>query len=133
MTEFAAKAVERLTREHKAFKGNQYEEAMKDEVRNALISFCRQNEEFAQAVEQGNGFAGCMKAVASGCGCSLSDMKAFARAVGYYFRGATVRGQFEVVLEPNDAAAELPAENDREAELPKTERKGILLDLADFL
>ena len=53
-------AVEKLEREAAAFRGNQYEAAMKTAVLEALTSFCRQNEEFAQAVVQGGSFGECV-------------------------------------------------------------------------
>ena len=49
----------------------QKESAMKSAVRDALLEFCRQNEEFAQAVVQGGAFPDCMAAVAKGAAPSL--------------------------------------------------------------
>lgn len=57
----------RLKEEYKAVAG-QKESAMKSAVRDALLKFCRQNEEFAQAVVQGGSFKDCMAAVAKGVG-----------------------------------------------------------------
>ncbi len=93
-------AVERLEREAKAFTGNKYEAVMKTAVREALESFCRQNEEFAQAVVQGGAFAECMAAVAKGCGSSMSDIEAYRRAAAFYFRGAEVKMELKIQLEP---------------------------------
>ena len=50
------------------------------EERDALLEFCRQNEEFAQAVAQGGSFQECMKAVAQGVGNCISDLEAYRRA-----------------------------------------------------
>ena len=97
---WSQQAAEKLEREAKAFQGNRYEAAMKTAVAEALISFCRQNEEFAQAVVQGGGFRECMAAVAKGCGSSLSDVEAYRRAAAFYFRGAEVRMELRIQLEP---------------------------------
>ena len=93
-------AVEKLEREAAAFRGNQYEAAMKTAVLEALTSFCRQNEEFAQAVVQGGGFGECMAAVAKGVGRSISDIEAYRRAAAFYFRGAEVKMELRICLEP---------------------------------
>lgn len=93
-------AIEKLAREAKAFQGNKYESVMKAAVKEALESFCRQNEEFAQAVVQGGGFGECMAAVAKCCGSSLSDIEAYRRAAAFYFRGAEVKMELRICLEP---------------------------------
>ena len=93
-------AVERLEREAKAFKGNRYEAVMKTAMAEALESYCRQNEEFAQTVVQGGSFAECMAAVAKGCGSSMSDIEAYRRAAAFYFRGAEVKMELRICLEP---------------------------------
>ena len=73
---------------------------MKTAVAEALESFCRQKEEFAQAVVQGGSFAECMAAVAKGCGSSMSDIEAYRRAAAFYFRGAEVKMELRICLEP---------------------------------
>lgn len=97
---WSQQAVERLEREAKAFKGNKYESVMKTAVKEALESFCQQNEEFAQAVAQGGSFRECMAVVAKGCGSSLSDIEAYRRAAAFYFRGAEVKMELRICLEP---------------------------------
>lgn len=109
-------ARERLEREDGQVKGPK-EIAMKEPVREALLEFCRQNEEFAQAVAQGGSFADCMTAVASGVGRSISDLEAYLKAVRYYFDGAQVEYAMTIRLEPADTARD---------------RDSIVLDLADF-
>lgn len=93
------------------------EREMKSAVRDALLEFCRQNEEFAQAVAQGGSFPDCMAAVAKGVGSSLPDLEAYRRAASFYFDGARVNFTMSIQLEP--AAAE-------------PQQTGILLDLSDF-
>ena len=92
------------------------EREMKSAVRDVLLEFCRQNEEFAQAVAQGGSFPDCMAAVAKGVGSSLSDLEAYRRAASFYFDGAQVNFTMSIQLEP---AAE-------------PQQTGILLDLSDF-
>lgn len=93
-------AVERLEREAKAFTGNKYEAVIKTAVAEALESFCRQNEEFAQAVVQGGSFAGCMAAVVNGVGNVQSDKETYRRAAVFYFPSAWVEMEPKIHLEP---------------------------------
>ena len=65
MTTWYEQAEKRLKDEYDKVKG-QKEGAMKSAVRDALLEFCRQNEEFAQAVAQGGSFPDCMAAVPRG-------------------------------------------------------------------
>ena len=109
-------AKERLEKEYKGVKGTK-ESAMKSAVREALLEFCRQDDEFAQAVAQGGSFPDCMAAVAKGVGSSLSDLEAYRRAAAFYFDGARVNFTMSIQLEP--AAVE-------------PQQTGILLDLSDF-
>lgn len=109
-------AERRLTEECKEVKGTK-ESAMKVAVRDALLDFCRQNEEFAQAVVQGGSFKDCMTAVAKGVGGSISDLEAYRRAVSFYFDGAKVNFSMTIQLEPAET---------------EMDRGGLLLDLSDF-
>lgn len=106
----------RLEEEYGKVKGPK-EGAMKSAVRDALLEFCRQNEEFAQAVAQGGSFADCMAAVAKRVGSSISDLEAYRKAVGFYFDGAQVEYSMTIRLEPADTGRD---------------RESIVLDLADF-
>ena len=116
MSSWFDQARERLEREYKEVKGTK-ETAMKSAVRDTLLEFCRQDEEFAQAVAQGGSFSDCMKAVAKGVGGSISDLEAYRRAAAFYFDGARVQFHMTIQLEPAE---------------PEMERGGILLDLSDF-
>ena len=126
MSSWFDQARERLERECKEVKGTK-ESAMKAAVRDTLLEFCRQDEEFAQAVAQGGSFPDCMKAVAKGVGNSISDLEAYRRAVQFYFPGAEVRFQMRLDLCPGDDAQGAP-----EIAPPKPSG-GMLLDLTDFL
>ena len=105
---------------------DRYAGAMKDAVCEALDGFCRQDEEFAQAVAQGGTFEDCMKAVAKNCGSSISDLEAFRRAVRFYFPGADVKFHMTVNL-CADVEAEAAAATPAASVGPK------ILDLEDFL
>lgn len=116
MSSWYEQAEKRLKDEYDKVKG-QKESAMKSAVRDALLEFCRQNEEFAQAVAQGGSFPDCMAAVAKGVGRSLSDLEAYRRAASFYFDGAKVQFTMSIQLTPAE---------------PEESRSGILLDLSDF-
>lgn len=114
-------------------KMERYAEAMKRSVHDALAEFCRQDEEFAQAVANGGSFTDCMKAVA-GCvkGNSLSDMEAWGAAVRFYFPGAGIKCELRINLcaEVEDEAGRISAA----AQRPRNYRKtaGPVIDLSDY-
>ena len=90
MEEFVSKAIEKIEGGLSSVKG-QKENVVKRPVADALISFCRQQEEFAQAVVQSEKtFADCVAHVVKGCGNALSDIEAYRKAVGFWFPGAVV-------------------------------------------
>ena len=111
-------ATEKLNKEIKDVKG-QKEAVMKGAVKEALLSFCAQDEEFGQAVVQGGSFADCMEVVAKGVGNSISDLDAYRKAVQFYFPGAKIFVSMTIDL-IGDARQTL------------NEPRGIVLDLADF-
>ena len=116
MSNWYEQAKERLNKECKEVKG-QKERAMSSAVRDTVLEFCRQNEEFAQAVAQGGSFKDCMTAVAKGVVGSISDLEAYRRAASFYFDGAKVQFQMVIQLEPAET---------------EPDRGGLLLDLSDF-
>ena len=68
-----------------------YQAVMSASVASALISFCEQEKEFEQAVEQsGKTFQDCMDSVAKGVGDSISDIEAYRKAVKFYFSTANI-------------------------------------------
>ena len=90
---------EKKLEEGKKAKLDRYGEAMKKAVADALLSFARQDEEFAQAIAQGGEFSDCMKAVAGAVkGNSISDLDAYTEAVRFYFPGAGIRWQMTIDL-----------------------------------
>lgn len=118
-------AIEKLRLEDKQAKHDRYALVMHSAVRAALEDFCRQDEEFAQAIVQGKDFGACMKAVAAGCGSGLSDLEAYRRAVRFYFPGSEIRMTMSIDLIGAAAGTPKPEETKKPA--------GILLDFTDFL
>lgn len=102
----------------KSVKG-QKENAMLQPVREALIRFCEQDEEFAQAVAQGGSLEDCMSAVAKGAGNHISDLDAYRKAVQFYFDGAEVIFQMKIDVCPNRVGG--------------GDGDGIVLDLMSFM
>lgn len=89
---------ERLTKESDGITGNK-EKAMMSAVKSALISFCKQESEFAQAILESKGsFKECMAAVAKDAGNCISDLEAYRRAVQFYFQGADIEFKMTIDL-----------------------------------
>ena len=128
MSEYTEQAIDKIDKDYSHGMYGAKESAMKKAVRDTLVEFCRQDEEFAQAVVQGGEFAQCMKAVASGVGSNISDLEAYRKAVQFYFPGAEIRMTMEIDLvgaarkddyQPKHAAAGKP--------------EGLVLDFTKFL
>lgn len=139
MNNWAEQAIKKLEVEQKGVSG-QKERAMLSAVAAQLKSFCRQDEEFAQAVVQGGTLGECLKKVAAGIGSSISDLDAYKKAVQFYFPGAEVHMELNIDLidkaaekkpKPAPVAAQpVPAADQPEQE---EEKSNILrLNLADF-
>ncbi len=120
MIDYQERALEKLEKEYKAGSYDKYASAMKSAVLKALKDFVKQDAEFAQAVVQGGSFEDCMKAVAKGCGSSISDLDAYQRAVQFYFPGAKIRFTMTIDLIGAAGQKEEPA-------------KGVILDLYQLL
>ena len=99
------KAMEKTTAERKAVKG-QRESIMADPVLDMIHEFCIQSEDFARAVAEGGTFADCMVAVAKGVGNSISDIEAYKKAVQFYFPGAEIQVQMQIVTEKKRESAQ---------------------------
>lgn len=105
MSEWTAKAAARLEDECKSGKFDKYGSAMKEAVQKALLDFCRQDDEFAQAVVQGGSFTDCMTAVGKKVkNGSISDLDAYSTAVGFYFPGAKISFEMRIELCEHDGA-----------------------------
>ena len=119
-------AISKIKKELSALKGDRYVEVVKQPTAEALMEFCRQDAEFAQAVVQQDKTLGdCLKAAMTGCGNAISDIAVYRKAVQFYFPGADVRMKMTV-----DLLASVRDGAD-EAEAPKD--ASITLDLTDFL
>lgn len=127
MNNWLSQATQKLTEEKKAVKGSK-EQAMAGAVLAAIKDFCKQEQEFAQAVVQGGSFADCMKKVAAGVGNSISDLEAYKKAVQFYFPGAEVKMQLTIDL-IGKAAGEPEQKEKPVAAAPK---QSMVLDLLDF-
>ena len=122
MNIYLDKALKKLEEEYKSGSFDKYANIMKSAVKNTLADFCRQDDEFAQAVVQGGSFTDCMKAVAKNCGSGISDLEAYRRAVQFYFPGAEIRMQMTIDLIGDAAKAD------------ETENAGaLILDIMQFL
>lgn len=89
LTGWAASAAEKMAHEIKDVTENKAR-VMAPAVMEALKAFCRQSNEFAEAVATGDSFHACMKAVEKGVGNSISDMEAYKKAVAFYMPGAEI-------------------------------------------
>lgn len=90
--------------ETKRITGNK-QQAIASAVAEALTSFCDQEPEFEQAIEQsGKTFQQCLDEVVKDCGSCLSDIEAYRRAVKFYFSTATVRFIMKIDLSGNNGA-----------------------------
>lgn len=109
MDNWVTQAFEKLKKEMPKVTG-QKEKAMADAVMEVIELFCQQEQEFAQAVVQGQPFSECMKKVAAGVGSSIKDLDAYKRAVQFYFPGAEIHMQLTIDLIGSAAEPEQPAE-----------------------
>ena len=122
MNGFYEQAREKLAQELKTGSFDRYGQVMKQSVHDALLEFCRQDAEFAQAVAQGGKLEDCMKAVGKGIhGGGISDTEAYGAAVKFYFPGAEIRVTMQIDLIGAAAGGDLPAGDG-----------GLLIDLSDF-
>lgn len=134
MNNWAAQAVNKLEEEKKAVTGRM-EEAMAGAVYTQLKTFCQQDEEFAQAVVQGGGFAECMRKVAADVRRGyISDLDAYKNAVQFYFPGAEVKMHLTIDLIGKAAGEDAPQAEPVAAQPTPAEEKPkiISLNLADF-
>ena len=95
------KAATKLKNEIKSVSG-QKEKAIKSAVFEMLESFCRQEEEFAQAIAQSDKtFSDCLKECVKGVGTHISDIEVYRRACAFYFATATVDMVMKIDLARN--------------------------------
>ena len=105
-------------------KGDKYVTVVKQPVHDALVSFCAQSEEFAQAVEQSDkSLSDCLATVVKGVGSTLSDIEAYRRAAEFYFPGCEVEMKLSIHMSKYEADEPKKAQ----------EEKAINLSLIDLL
>lgn len=66
-------------------------QAVSSAVVQALKDFCAQNSEFERAVLDGDTVDKCIESTIKNAGSSISDLEVYKKAVGFYFKGATVK------------------------------------------
>ena len=135
MNKWYSQAADKLNKEAAKVTG-QKEAAMKNAVKAALLDFCKQDGEFAQAVAQGGSFPDCMKAVAKGVGNSVSDLEAYRKAVAFYFPGADIQMTMRIDLCASvNGTSAAPVES--VTDTPRLDARpggnAITLNLSDFL
>ena len=130
----SGKAIEKLRAGEKTFKGDMKAMFMKNAVCEALVSFCKHIEEFADAViVDDKTFKGAMEAVVKAVkGNAISDIDAYRAAVSYFFPGAVV--DFVMNIRMSEYEEPVPAvKQDEPVRKEKTKKAKILsLDLGDL-
>ena len=106
--------------------------AMVPAVKEALLNFAGQDEEFAQAIVQGGSFSACMAEVARGVGQSISDLEAYGKAAAFYFPGSKVRFEMHIDLIGEAAGEERAAEGVGPYKGGE-KGDGLVIDLSAFL
>lgn len=103
---FVPEAVEYLSAEQNKKRSDRYANVVCREVAEALVDFCRQDAEFAQAVVQTKDFDGCLKAAVKGAAAvgGISDFKVYGQAAQFYFPGARIEFSMMIDLVGNAAA-----------------------------
>lgn len=98
-------------------------------VLDALVQFCRQNGEFAQAVMQSGGtIKDCIESTVKGeNGKGISDIEVYRRAVSFYFEGATVSFVMNIDLGDGGSLNDAPAPEE------PAKKKGLQISLDDLL
>ena len=88
----------------KDIKGNK-QKAIAESVVVALQSFCEQEPEFEQAIEQSSkSFQDCLDACVKDCGAAISDIEVYRRAVKFYFSTASVSFIMQIDLSGDNGA-----------------------------
>lgn len=106
--------------------------AMAPAVKDALLNFAEQDEEFAQAIVQGGSFSACMAEVARGVGQSISDLEAYGKAAAFYFPGSKVRFEMHIDLIGDADALSVGSADSSPREGAKS-GDGLVIDLSAFL
>lgn len=103
MNNLLQQVMDKLNNELADVKGNFAADIMKQSVKDALISFCNQSDEFAQTVlNSTKSFKECMEVVAKDYKQGISDYEAYRRAVKFYFPTAEIEFQMKIRTTQHD-------------------------------
>lgn len=123
----AQAAIDKLTEGKKEVKG-QKERAVMEATVDALCDFCRQSDDFAEAVtETGKCLRECLEEVMKGVGQSISDIEVYRRAVAFWMPGYTA--QMQLILVKDD----IPGRSAEAEPTPAPKPKRMVLTLEDLL
>lgn len=96
---YQEQAIEKLENELKGFSGGPKEKAVSKPVAETLEMFCRQDDEFAQAiVESDKTLSDCCKKIMEKTGNAVSDIEVYKRAVQFYFSTADIEMTMRINL-----------------------------------
>ena len=99
MNEYLEKVKESFEKSSKDNGLNRYAKAVLPSVKEALLSFCEQEQEFAQAIiESGKSLSECCTKITEGVSGSISDIELYRRAVQFYFDGADISFTMQINL-----------------------------------
>ena len=122
-------AVQKITDGVKDVSKSGKEGAVKNAVCDALVNFCRQSEEFSEAVlATGKCMKECISEIMKGVGSSISDVEVYRRAVAFWMEGADVHAEIRIVLPSEDG--KMPDVRENAAPAP---RKVKILSLEELL
>lgn len=86
-----------------------YQQAISPDTAKALMSFCEQEAEFEQAIEQSDKtFQECLDSVTKDIKQSCSDFEVYSKAVRFYFSTAVVHFNMSIDLIGNNKQADPP-------------------------
>lgn len=100
-------------------------------VADALDTFCAQEPELEQAIEQsGKTFQECLDSIIKGSGNSMSDLEAYSKGAKFYFSTASVRFIMRIDLSGDNGHTDPPITMTQSK--PKSSLSVSLDDLLDF-
>ncbi len=133
MNDVITLALEKLEKEFEEKITNQIANAIKKESYETLVYFCKQDEEFAQAVYQSNKtFSECLNEIIKDVGRSISDIEAYRRMVKFYFSTAEIRFEMKIDLIGSASGAETEVKETASAPAPKIKMRSLSMSLDDL-
>ena len=92
-------ASDKLEKEIKEAHLDNKSKVIAEPTKKALLDFCHQEDEFAQAiVECSKTFGECCAQIVKDCGSAISDLEVYSQAVKFYFPGADIRFELKIDL-----------------------------------